>query len=246
MKNKIIRFCTSLLIFVLLIFILSTLKIDLQLYALAQSSLKQNINLDINDINIAPEKVSNITIPDNILPDTFDNNFEIVKEGIQYINQNGPIILRLSSDILDFGQLSPGNPVIRKVLLSVNSQYSNFKVNISENHQLKSNNQEIIPDTTCDDGLCSENVTSRWDSNLTYGFGFRLECASINCPDFAENNYYKQISNISEGEKPAVFLTGRKLNKSQDVNLMFKLNTSGSQASGSYSNIITIIVIPGY
>ncbi|MEK7572080.1 MAG: hypothetical protein AAB553_07450 [Patescibacteria group bacterium] len=159
------------------------------------------------------------------------------------------ISLSLPQNILDFDVLSPTNPVIRRHQLIITSQLSGYQVLAFENHPLQSKNQALIPDTTCDNGACSDTLASEWTNTLTYGFGYRCEiqqgkgrCAT----GFEPTNTYKQFADASDNQSPAVVAQNTKQDKQTIYTLEYKVNTSRTQQKDSYTNTITYLVIPNF
>ena len=125
----------------------------------------------------------------------------------------------------------------------------NFIVTAYENHAPQATNSESqIPNSTCDNGSCSEITAALWENTLTYGFGYR--CDNIhenNCAyDFFQNQYYKQFSDESKQKTPQIIMSGYESNTNQEIQMTYKLNISKNQSKGSYSNSITFIASPGY
>ncbi len=178
-----------------------------------------------------------------------------ISEGINYKVKSGfgntpslPFSITLSTDSINFGELTPTNPIIRTVNLKINNApLFGYSVIASQDHALKSDppaGGEIIPNTTCDNGLCNENIASEWTNTLAYGFGYRCDnLIGVDCDmSFLKPNAYKQFpqapktQNIMSG-------TGK---DSKEARISYKINISGSQKQGVYSNIINYIAVPNY
>ncbi len=63
---------------------------------------------------------------------------------------------------------------------------------------------------------------------------------------FSGEDNYKQFADIRKTELPQTIIIGLKSDKTREAQISLKLNTSGGQKNGSYSNTITFIAIPGY
>lgn len=183
-----------------------------------------------------------------------------VRAGFQYIPRGGSFSFSISHNLIDFGILSPTNPVTRTTTLTIsNSSSDSYQVTTSENHQLLSSKTgAIIPDTTCDSGNCKETTAGLWSSTLTYGFGFRCDSVSITSADSSKaksckdddkfsisQNNFKQFADVSKSEKAQIIIKGGK-GKSQKAQVTYKVNIPSSQATGNYSNSITYIATPGF
>jgi len=103
-----------------------------------------------------------------------------VKAGFQYVYTLFPFSFSITNHNIDFGIITPANPVTRTSTLSVNNKSAGgFIVTATESGQLSSPaTGGIIPDTTCDSGTCTEVTAGAWVSSLAYGFGYRCDLVS--------------------------------------------------------------------
>ena len=183
-----------------------------------------------------------------------------VRAGFQYIPRGAPFSLSISNTLIDFGVLSPPNPVTRTTTLTIsNTKASSYQVTASENHQLIVNKTgAIIPDTTCDTGNCNQTRAGEWSNTLTYGFGYRCDVVSVtsnsstspSCitgdTSFSSNkSYFKQFADASKKENSQVVVKGGK-GKSQKATVTYKVNISSSQATGNYTNAVTYVATPNF
>jgi hypothetical protein len=150
--------------------------------------------------------------------------------------------------LIDYGELSATTPVSRTTTLSVSSPEKGYEVFGSEDHPLLSSTNVAIPDTSCDNGACSEITESVWADTLTYGFGYRCDNRNgQNCPnEFSEIDGYKQFASLSSNELPQTLMVSHKPGNNNQVKITYKLNISGTQAAGAYKNTITYIATPGF
>lgn len=148
---------------------------------------------------------------------------------------------------LNFGTVDPTSPVSRTNILDVLSTASGYSVTGIENHSLQSSSGSLIPDTTCDSGLCTPSFAANWVSNLTYGFGYRCDnVAQTDCSTFTANTY-KPFANAALSQSPQVVMqntSGSSLEKQSQVT--YKVNVSGSQLPGVYTNTITYVASPNF
>lgn len=175
-----------------------------------------------------------------------------VKAGFQYIRGvKTSFSFTISQNLIDFGTLTPTNPVTRTTNLTVSSGSSGFSVIASENQPLKSSTS-TIPDTSCDNGDCTPLRATQWTGTLTYGFGYR-------CDDLQGTNCSSDFSNPFAGPKTSSFYKpfplspsaqtimsstkGGSGNKSQ---ITYKINVSSAQPNGTYTNMVTYIASPGF
>lgn len=173
-----------------------------------------------------------------------------VRAGFQYISSIIRFRFSISNLLIDFGTLTPTNPVKRTNTLTVsNGSAHGYAVTAYENHQLLiPASGALIPDTTCDTGLCTESTAASWPdtSILVYGFGYRCDNLSgSDCVTFATDNY-KQFADNSKAETPQTVMSSLNVGKNRQSQITYKVNISGTQAAGRYSNAITYIATPTY
>lgn len=150
------------------------------------------------------------------------------------VNTNNPNAFHfsISQEMVDFGKLTATNPIIRTLDLDISSSKDNFQILTAEDHPLKASTNLTIPDTTCDNGSCSELTASLWDNTLTYGFGYQL--------DGKTDQGFKQFADPSRNKDWQIIT----INPHERVN--YKVNISATQPSASYSNTVTYIATPDY
>ncbi|MBI2420509.1 MAG: hypothetical protein HYV38_00280 [Candidatus Levybacteria bacterium] len=172
-----------------------------------------------------------------------------VRAGFQYISSIIPFSFSISSNFVDFGVLTPTNPVTRTQTLTVGNQSaSGYVVTAYENHQLLvPASGALIPDTTCDSGTCTESSSAAWTSTLTYGFGYRCDAVTTNycASGFSTSTFYKQFADNSGSEVAQTVMTGTTA-RDQQSQITYKVNISGTQAAGQYTNVITYVATPTY
>jgi len=173
-----------------------------------------------------------------------------VRAGFQYVYTIIPFRFSISQTQIDFGTLTPTNPVTRTNTLTISNGSANgYQVTAFENHQLLNPaNGMTIPDTTCDNGLCTETTSAQWTNTLTYGFGYR--CDNVTGSDcatgFTNSNYYKQFADSSLNEAPQSVMSGTNVGRSKQVQITYKVNISGTQPAGTYTNTITYVATPTF
>lgn len=149
---------------------------------------------------------------------------------------------------IDFGTIDPTNPVSRTNTLTVSaSQLFTYTVTARENNSLKSPTT-FIPDTTCDNGLCTDTTAATWANTLTYGFGYRCDnVTGIDCvPDFLTSNMYKAFANSELGKAAQLVMNGTTKTTGSSSQVTYKVNVSASQQPGTYNNTITYIAVPSF
>lgn len=159
-----------------------------------------------------------------------------------------PLIFSISETMIDFGKLSPTDPVTRTNILSVSqSGFGGYSIIGFEYHPLTSSSSSI-PNTACDDGQCSPNESSPWENVLTYGFGYRCDNLEGNgcVGDFTNSSFYKRFSNMAIEETPQILMRGEAYKKEGKIQITYKVNVPPTQAEGVYTNIINYIASPNF
>lgn len=168
-----------------------------------------------------------------------------VKAGFQYIRTNIPFSFSISQNLIDFGTLTPTNPVTRTTNLTISSgSAKGFTVLLSEDMPMTSSSSATIPDTTCDSGNCTPTNAGLWSGTLTYGFGYRCDdLTGSNCVPGFSANFYKPFPKNPTTTQVLLSQKGGRGRKSQ---ITYKVNIAGSQPGGVYTNIVTYIASPGF
>jgi hypothetical protein len=190
-------------------------------------------------------------LPVNIKPTISEGvNFKALM-GFEDLTSHSSFSILLSSDTVDFGIISPTDPIIRTIDLSVDSSaVYGYSVIAFENEPLTAvfpTNKTFIPDTTCDNGGCDTQTTAQWTNTLTYGFGYRCDnVIGADCDGtFVNPNSYRHFSDILSNDDPQSIMTGVG-SDNKLVRMFYKVNISGNQAKGIYNNNITYIGIPNF
>lgn len=204
--------------------------------------LKTNILLTPNTYSNSNKQSVNNT-NDNIF---VGPNYKVVS-GFQHdpSSSTKPFIFSISQTLIDYGVLSPTNPVSRTSELKVyNNFIDGYSITAFENRApYNQTSLSTIPDTTCDTGTCSDLNPGPWNNVLTYGFGYRCDNISdtnVCSNDFYNSNYYKHFPNISNSQSPQIVMAGTALGENK-ARITYKLNISATQPIVFYSNTITFI-----
>ena len=255
--NKVLSIKYNQLILISIFFILATCYILLDTAPVgAQTMSNKDYKVKMQGFNTISGTTTNT---DYQLRSTVGDLSPVVSEGVNFKVRTGleniastlPFSVSLSSDLIDFGSLSPTNPIVRTVDLSVYSlSISGYSVIASQDHPLQINPDASganIPDATCDNGECSQEKAGIWINTLTYGFGYRCDnIIGADCDSsFSKTNFYKHFADISNGQSSQSVMAGIG-SKNKDVRLSYKINISGNQVPGTYTNIITYIAVPNF
>jgi len=167
-----------------------------------------------------------------------------IQVGFESIETQSPFSISLSENLIEYGQISPTDPVSRTNTVTVlGPSLQGYTLQVFQNHSLKHHTSQVfIPDTTCDNGICSEAVAQAWVGALTYGFGYRCDPLSTtnHClSGFSDTSFFKPFSS----ETPQAVLEGTSKSSAQ---MTFKINISGTQAPQFYSNQITFMAVPNF
>lgn len=172
-----------------------------------------------------------------------------LRAGFQYLITSVPFAFSISSNFINFGTLEPTNPVTRTNILTVSNRSSGgYIVTASEDTEMKdADTGSAIPDTTCDNGTCSEKAAGKWSGTLTYGFGYRCDGIGTNycAAGFSNSAYFKQFSNKGNKEIAETVMKGTS-GKAHKTQITYKVNVSAAQAAGFYTNTITYVATPTY
>lgn len=234
MKNK----KTYVFLFAFMAFDLCLLTLSVT-YAHANTLSNDQYQIEIDQLNVPPEEVKRLPTP---TPQPVDNgNFGIATLPYEFS-------FSVSDPVLDFGELSATTPVTRITNLSVGSPGTGYQVFAYQDHSLLSKKNSVVPDTTCDNGACTENTASIWENNLTYGFGYRCDAGTkAGCAKgFEEENSFKQFSDRGKKEISQTIMQSETATKKDEVKLTYKANVSGTQPKEAYINTITFIAVPNF
>lgn len=161
----------------------------------------------------------------------------IIETGSKNSNSKKPFTFSISKTLVDFGIISPTDPVTRLQTLTISKGIAQgYRVLASENYALKNiKNEEFIPDTSCDNGTCTSKIASFWENVLTYGFGFKTSF-----------NSFKRFSNESQNEENEAIIQRLYSQEIETTEILYKINISGTQNPGLYENTVTMIAIPSF
>lgn len=179
-----------------------------------------------------------------------------VKSGFQYIKTIIPFSFSISDISVNFGNLTPGTPETRTATLTVKAGGAGgYSVKAQENHPLQIvGSATYIPNTTCDNGTCTKNQAQLWTLNSTYGFGFNMTGDDVPS-DFVNSNYFRPFANAAASEEPATIMSKNQVTWNYPNNtwpweshatITYKVNVSGTQPAGTYTNVIKFTAIPAF
>lgn len=227
--------------FLLLLLISQYLNILISSPVAAQTMSNDNYILQLEDID------TNTKYPE---PTVKKSDTLGVTSKIPARKQSKPFLFSISQTLIDFSILSPANPIKRSNELTVSKGSANgYSIFAFEDKEISSvSPSAFIPDTTCDNGQCSETSSAPWTNPLTYGFGYRCDnLIGTDCMSgFSEADFYKQFANASMSEIPQKIMASTNNKSNNSVQITYKINIPGAQPFALYSNTITFIAIPNF
>lgn len=169
-----------------------------------------------------------------------------VKSGFQYIHSIIPFSFSISKLAIAFGTLDPGTPKTDSHTLTVSAGGAGgYQVKAFENNPLSTfDNSSTIDDTSCNTS-CDEETAGEWTSGSKYGFGFNVSGDDVP-DDFTNDGFFRQFADISSDEIPQVVMSSIYVGRSREATITYKVNVSGIQEAGTYTNFITYVAIPSY
>jgi len=194
-----------------------------------------------------PNYKVNLTVGQNA-PGLYSGPNYKVRAGFQYISSIINFAFSISQTNINFGTLTPTTFINRTNNLTVtNGSAHGYSVTAIENHQLfNPASGAKIPDTTCDNGTCTQNTSSTWSNTLTYGFGYRCDnITGTDCASGFSANQYKQFADAFLSETPVSVMAGSNVG-TKKVQITYTVNISNSQSAGLYTNIITYVATPTF
>ncbi len=221
--------------------------------AFAQTMSNSDYMIKMGNLNMTAGEGTNSQYKLNetagqISPGLYSGTNYTVKAGFQYVGPTKVTFsFTISQNLMDFGTITPTNPVTRTTDLTVSSDSSGFTVTASENQPLKSSNS-TIPDTTCDSGDCNPTRATQWSGVLTYGFGYRCDdLEGTNCSsDFSGANDSSFYKPFPLSPTTQTIMSSAKGGIAQKSRITYKVNVSSSQPTGIYTNVVTYIANPGF
>lgn len=184
-------------------------------------------------------------------PGRYAKDGYIVRAGFQYIYSIVPFTFTITDLTIDFGILVPGTPATASNQLIVSTgSAGGYQISAFENNPLKlTEAADTIPNTICDDGLCTAILATLWTNANVHGFGFNASGDDV-MADFGENKY-RQFSDASLATPAAVIMsrdssTYNPPSHTRTGTITYKVNIPASQPAGKYENAVTFIATPKY
>lgn len=157
------------------------------------------------------------------------------------------LVFTTSVDIIDFGILSGTNPVSRSSTLTLKTSNATGAVFAQLDHDLIDIQNNTIPQTRCDNGMCDTNTAAAWINALTFGYGYHCtDETGLGCDaGFFNDSFFKQFPLSSAKENPILLMQSTDNQQTKRI-LTYKLTIPASQNPGYYSNTLTYIGVSSY
>jgi len=175
-----------------------------------------------------------------------------VRAGFEYIKSIIPFRFAITNLFIDFGSISPTFPVLRTSTLTIsNGSAFGYQVTASDNHNLRANDSGAeIPPAACGDSgpTCTTTSAGPWTSFNTYGFGYRCDnLTGTDCDSqFLPPTYQYYYRPFAASPAAVMVMSGAHVDKNKVTQITYKLNISGNQTGGLYTNVINYIATPNF
>jgi len=239
------------------IFLLAFSIIHFTLYILhsptarAETLSSDNYKIQMDNINMSAKiptsSAYHLEPTSGTSPSLYSNTGYHAHMGFGYIKNKVPFTFTISDLSIDFGTLTPKTPSTLNNTLIVSSGGDNgYQVTARENNTLKTlAGTSSIADTACDGNACDEAIATPWTQNTTYGFGYNMSGNDIPTT-FSGPTYFRPFPSSAASEDPAIVMSSSVVSKNRVAMVTYKVNNSGSQASGDYENYIIFVATPTY
>jgi len=250
MKSKLLKLTLALLIPILLF---------VPARAIAQHFESDSYIIDWGNFNITSGRKSSDTynLTDTVgqnAPGQYDGSV-IIKSGFQYIYD---MIYYFSFQIddltIDFGNLVPELPSTDINTLTITTPSGHgYQILSHQNHSLKNEVGQTIPDVTGDNGLATESQQDTWTQINTYGFGLTAIGLDGTNPTgvgtsqyFPTTDDYRQFANYALSETQQIIASETGPVKNRSIQVTYKANIDTFQSTGNYQTAVTFTAIPNY
>jgi hypothetical protein len=126
--------------------------------------------------------------------------------------------------------------------LTLNTNAGNgYSLTSQETDQLTNAGSQIISDTTCDTGTCTESTSAAW-ATATANHGLGHTCSGLDCAaTYSSASNFRQFASIADTETAVQMMSSSSPVTNSTSTVVYKLSVSGSQSSGDYSNVVVYI-----
>jgi hypothetical protein len=181
---------------------------------------------------------------------TYASNIAVFKPAPNCAADDGASISVINSTAVSipFGTVSPNTfyQGCQDLIVSSNAA-GGYSLAAKENHSMRTESGQTIPDTTCDDGSCDATSSATWVTATNNGFG--QTCANQTGSDcvsaYADGTLFRQFPSEADGEQPQVFMTSS-TPASATGRVKYRFSVPQNQAAGTYSNTISYVLTGSY
>lgn len=215
---------------------------------IGNSISNDNYSIDVNTIDTNPQPTTPPQKHQVLGISSYVPNYFTTGPDYKVNTSNASLTFETSQNLIDYGILSSTNPVIRTSELSLSSPDLGGQIISYEDNPLSTTTNDVIQNTTCDNGSCSPDIPAPWVNTLTYGFGYRCDSEMNETCDtqFSNADYFKPYSVDSENQLPETIVTSTNGGSSTKATITYKVNISGTQKTGGYYNNLTYMAIPNF
>lgn len=200
----------------------------------------ETIMLETKTENTEPKKNQDEII--QMTDPLFDKNGIRITYGYPHTSETEPTNVKLSKSIIDF-DIQESNRPTETVLLTYGGNALSYTASMTQNHDLIKLNGKNIMKTICDDH-CSGYNAGIWRSSSVYGLGYNVS-GNDHAEDFLNEDYYRSIIDQITASNP-IIMRGVNSTSNRTGKIEFKLNLPENLETGTYENVITVTVLPGY
>jgi len=250
MKSKLLKL--TLVLFTLPLFFIPAL-------AIAQHFESSSYIIDWGNFNITSGRKSSASynLTDTVgqnAPGQYDGSV-IIKSGFQYIHDTfSQFSFSIDDLTIDFGTLIPQIPASDTNTLTITSPSGQgYQILTHQNHSLKNEIGQTIPDVTGDNGTATESQQDTWTQVDTYGFGLTaIGLEGTNPTGIGTSQYfpttddYRQFANYELFETQQIIASESNSVSDRSIQVTYKANIDSFQSTGNYQAAITFTAIPNY
>lgn len=182
-----------------------------------------------------------------IAPGPYTSASTFLGGGFQYIYSIHYFRFAISKLFINFDELQANTHKTDSNILTIDTKGAGgYIVYAYETHPLMhSNNTDIIPDTTCDAGTCSQSSAQLWTNQSIPGFGFNASGSTV-AADFTTSNHFRQFADRSAAEPMQIIMSSPNIAKADQATITYKAGITGIQPAGNYRTEVVYIAVPGF
>lgn len=210
---------------------------------MANDSFILDLNSPYQDIQNTSKdkKIDQIYLEDK---NSIDGNGFIAELSYPREKKKMPLTLSVSSTLINFGEIKPGEPLIRTHVLNMQpGSTPSYQLLASEKHILTSSRGNQIGNTSCDSGNCTQYVADLWTNPLTYGFGFKCSSSKDSVCNSEQSDFYQRFANDA-AEELSTPIASSLSPQYEKVVISYKINIPGTQPQEGYQTTIEYLLVP--